>query len=219
LYAEDEKRKSDALSVLCYVLENALKLLHPFIPFVTEEIYANLPQTQGSIMVSEFPRYNYRMSYKKEAKAFEGVMEIIKAVRAMKKDADCPPSKKVELYIVTESKRLLQLNKDCIVKLSGASELTLVESADAVEGKTVSAVTEIAQIYVPLGELVDIEKEKGRLTAEIERLNEEIARAQGKLSNEKFVSRAPQKLVDAEREKVEKYNDMKAKCIAQLQSL
>ena len=170
-------------------------------------------------MVSEFPRYNSKMAYKKEAKAFEGVMEIIKAVRAMKKDADCPPSKKVELNIVTESKRLLQVNKDCIIKLSGASALNFVESAASVEGKTVSSVTEIAQIYVPLGELVDIEKEKARLTAEIERIDGEIARAEGKLNNESFVSKAPAKLVDAEREKVKKYQDMKAKCVAQLESL
>ena len=219
LYGEDETRKQETLSVLCFVLENALKLLHPFIPFVTEEIYANLPTTSGSIMISEFPRYNYRASYKKEAKAFEGVMEMIKAVRAMKKDADCPPSKKVELFVVTENKRLVQANKDCILKLSGGSELTLIDNASEVTGKTVSAVTEIAQIYVPLGELVDLEKEKARLQAEIERIDGEIARAEGKLSNEKFVSKAPQKLVDAEREKVKKYQDMKAKCVEQLESL
>ena len=219
LYGEDETKKTEALSVLCFVLENALKLLHPFIPFVTEEIYANLPNTEGSVMTAEFPRYNAKMAYKKEAKAFEGVMGIIKAVRAMKKDADCPPSKKVELYVVTESKRLLQLNKDCILKLSGASALTFVENAAAVEGKTVSSVTEIAQIYVPLGELVDIEKEKARLTAEIDRINSEIARAEGKLSNEKFVSKAPKKLVDEEKEKLEKYRGMKAKCEEQLAGL
>ena len=219
LYGEDEGRKADALAVLCYVLENALKLLHPFIPFVTEEIYANLPNTTGSIMIAEFPRYNAKMAYKKEAKAFEGVMGIIKALRAMKKDADCPPSKKVELYVVTESKRLIQANKDCIIKLSGASGLHFVEAATDIEGKTVSAITEIAQIYVPLGELVDIEKEKARLTAEIERIDGEIARAEGKLNNESFVSKAPAKLVEAEREKLAKYQDMKAKCVAQLESL
>ena len=157
------------------------------------------------------------MAYKRETKAFEGVMEIIKAVRAMKKDADCPPSKKVELNIVTESKRLIQANKDCIMKLSGASALNLVEGA--IEGKTVSAVTEIAQIYVPLGELVDIEKEKARLIAEIERIDSEIERAQGKLNNPNFVNKAPAKLVDAEKDKVKKYEDMKAKCVAQLESL
>ena len=219
LYGEDETRKLEVLSVLCFVLENALKLLHPFIPFVTEEIYSNLPNAKGSIMTSSFPRYNSKMSYKKEAKAFEGVMGIIKAVRAMKKDAECPPSKKVELYIVTDSKRLLQLNKDCIIKLSGASNLKFVESVAEVDGKTVSSVTEIAQIYVPLGELVDIEKEKARLTAEIERIDSEIARAQGKLNNPNFVNKAPKKLVDDEQEKVKKYQDMKEKCVAQLQEL
>ena len=137
----------------------------------------------------------------------------------MKKDADCPPSKKVELNVVTESKRFIQVNKDCIIKLSGASALNFVSSAADVEGKTVSAITEIAQIYVPLGELVDLEKEKARLAAEIERIDAEIARAEGKLNNEKFVSKAPAKLVEAEKEKLAKYQDMKAKCVAQLESL
>ncbi len=219
LYGDDQAKKTDTLSVLCYVLENALKLLHPFIPFVTEEIYGNLPQTEGSIMVAKFPCYNSKMAYKKEAKAFEGVMEIIKAVRAMKKDADCPPSKKVELFVVSASKRLLQVNKDSIMKLSGASAMNFVEGASAVDGKTVSAVTEIAEIYVPLGELVDLEKEKARLQAEIERIDSEIQRAQGKLNNPSFVGKAPQKLVDAEREKVAKYEEMKAKCLAQLNGL
>jgi valyl-tRNA synthetase len=219
LYGEDENRKKDALSVLCFVLENSLKLLHPFIPFVTEEIYSNLPNVSGSIMVAEYPRYNSKMAYKKESKAFEGVMEIIKAVRAMKKNADCPPSKKVELNVVTDSKRLLQVNKDCIIKLSGASVLKFVENASAVEGKTVSSVTSIAEIYVPLGELVDLEKEKARLKAEIERIESEIARAQGKLSNPNFVNKAPKKLVDEETEKVKKYLDMQEKCKAQLADL
>ncbi len=219
LYGDDAGRKQDVLSVLCFVLENALKLLHPFIPFVTEEIYGNLPQTEGSIMTASFPCYNSKMAYKKEAKSFEGVMEIIKAVRVMKKEAECPPSKKVELFLVTASKRLIQANKDSIMKLSGASALNFVENAAAVDGKTVSAVTEIAEIYVPLGELVDLEKEKARLSAEIERIDGEIQRAQGKLNNPNFVGKAPQKLVDAEREKVKKYEDMKAKCLAQLAGL
>ena len=105
------------------------------------------------------------------------------------------------------------------MKLSGASALSFVETASDVNGKTVSAVTEIAEIYVPLGELVDLEKEKARLALEIERINGEIERAQGKLNNPNFVGKAPQKLVDAEREKVAKYEDMKAKCLAQLASL
>ena len=219
LYGENEARKLDALAVLCYVLENALKLLHPFAPFVTEEIYRNLLKTNESIMVAEFPRYNYRFAYKKEAKAFEGVMEIIKAVRAMKKDADCPPSKKVELFVVTANKRLLQANKDSIVKLAGASDLTLIENVEQLKEKTVSAITEIAQIYVPLGELVDMEKEKLRLKGELDRIEAEIKRAESKLANEKFVSKAPKKLVDEEKDKVKKYTEMKKKCLAQLETL
>ncbi len=225
LYGEDEEKKLGALSVLCFVLESALKLLHPFIPFVTEEIWSNLPhiggsrKKRGSIMVAEFPRYNSKMAYKKEAKAFEGVMEIIKAVRAMKKEVDCPPSKKVELYIATESKRLIQLNKDCIIRLSGASGVKFVENAAEVGEKTVSKVTGIAQIYIPLGELVDLEKEKARLQAEIERLDGEIARAKGKLSNQNFVAKAPKKLVEDEQAKLDKYLDMKEKCVLQLSEL
>ena len=221
LYGEDEEKKSGALSVLCFVLENALKLLHPFVPFVTEEIWHNLPgkSEKDILMLASFPRYNSKLSYKKEAKSFEGVMEIIKAVRAMKKAADCPPSRKVEVYLVTESKRLVQLNKDSIMKLSGASAVKFAESGAAVEGKTVSQATEIAQIYIPLGELVDIEKEKARLAAEIERVNGEIARAEGKLANAAFVAKAPKKLVDGEREKLEKYRDMKAKFEEQLAGL
>ena len=221
LYGEDEEKKSGALSVLCFVLENALKLLHPFVPFVTEEIWHNLPgkSEKDILMLASFPRYNSKLSYKKEAKSFEGVMEIIKAVRAMKKAADCPPSRKVEVYLVTESKRLVQLNKDSIMKLSGASAVKFAERGAAVEGKTVSQATEIAQIYIPLGELVDIEKEKARLAAEIERVNGEIARAEGKLANAAFVAKAPKKLVDGEREKLEKYRDMKAKFEEQLAGL
>ncbi len=221
LYGDDEEKKLGTLSVLCFVLENALKLLHPFIPFVTEEIYRNFPgrAKKDSIMVSAFPRYNSRMAYKKEAKSFEGVMEIIKAVRAMRKNADCPPSRKVELYLVTESKRLIQLNRDSIMKLSGASQIRFADSGAAVEGKTVSQATEIAQIYIPLGELVDIEKEKARLQAEIERVKGEIERADGKLANRDFVAKAPKKLVDNEREKLEKYRDMKEKFERQLAEL
>ena len=105
------------------------------------------------------------------------------------------------------------------MKLSGASNLKFVQNSSEVEGKTVSSVTEIAQIYVPLGELVDIEKEKARLSAEIERIDSEIVRAQGKLNNPNFVNKAPKKLVEDEQEKVKKYQDMKSKCVAQLQEL
>ncbi|MGN1061907.1 MAG: valine--tRNA ligase, partial [Candidatus Scatosoma sp.] len=171
---------------------------------------------RGSIMTSEFPRYNSRMAYKKEARVFEGVMDVIKSVRNIKTTTQCPPSRKVEVYLITESKRLLKMNEDCILRLAGASALHFIDAPEAVGGKTVSLVTEIAQIYVPLGELVDLEKEKVRLAAEAERIKGEIARAEGKLANENFVNKAPAKLVEDEREKVKKYRDMLEKCEAQL---
>ena len=115
LYGEDAKKKQDTVSVLCYVLKNMLKLLHPFIPFVTEEIYSHLPGTEGSIMVSEFPRYNMKFSYRKERAAMEKIMDVVKSVRAIKLETGAAPSAKVDLFVVTEQKKLLS---DCSVYLA-----------------------------------------------------------------------------------------------------
>ena len=219
LYGEDQAKKAATLSVLCFVLENALKLLHPFVPFITEEIYRNIPGTKGSIMVSDFPRYNSKLSYKKEAKAFEPVMDVIKCVRNMKTSVNCPPSKKVKLYIAAQNKRILSANSGAIAKLAGASEIEFIESAAALSEKTLSQVTETCTVFVPLGELVDIDKERDRLTKELERVVGEISRADGKLHNRGFVDKAPKNLVDAERAKLEKFIEMKEKIEKQLKNL
>ena len=219
LYGEDAEKKRGALGVLLFVLKNALKLLHPFIPFVTEEIYGYLPGVSGSIMTAEYPRYNSRLSYKKEAKAFEGIIDVIKSVRAMKVAVNCPPAKKVHLFLVSEAKRLINLNKGAILRLAGASEIDFVESGAKAGEKTVSQVCEICQIFIPLGELVDIEEERQRLQKELDRVMNEIARAGGKLANAGFVAKAPKKLVDDERAKLEKFLDMKAKLEKQLAEL
>lgn len=105
--------------MLCFVLENALKLLHPFAPFITEEIWRNIPGCEGSIMVSDFPRYNAKLAYKKEAKAFEAVMDVIRAVRNMKTSVNCPPSKKVRVFIAAQNKRMLSANAGAVAKLAG----------------------------------------------------------------------------------------------------
>lgn len=128
LYGEDEDKKKGALATLLYVLDNALRLLHPIIPFVTEEIYGYLPNTDGKIISADYPRYNTKLSYKKEAKAFEGVIGLIKTVRAMKVSVNCPPAKKVHIYLVTENKRLVNVNKNAIMRLAGASAVECVES-------------------------------------------------------------------------------------------
>ncbi len=219
LYGEDADRKAATLSVLCFVLENALKLLHPFVPFITEEIYRNIPGVQGSIMVADFPRYNAKLSYKKEAKAFEGVMDIIKAVRNMKTAVNCPPAKKVKVYLSTANRRLISANANAIAKLAGASAVDFVESSAEIAEKTMSQVTEGSTVFVPLGELVDLAKEKERLAKELERIVGEIGRAESKLNNRGFTDKAPKNLVEAEREKLEKFLEMKKKVENQIREL
>ena len=219
LKSEDIQKREGAVSVLVFVLENALKLLHPFIPYITDEIYRSLPTADGTIMTKDFPRYNSKLAYRKDAQAFEGIMDIIKAVRAVKLELDCPPSKKVNLYITTESKRLITVNEDSILKLAGAKEIKFISSAAEAGENAVTKVLPICTLYIPMGELVDIEKEKARLTAELENVTAEIARADGKLHNQGFLSKAPKQLVDAEHAKLEKYIAMREKILNQLKSL
>ncbi|MBP5194085.1 MAG: valine--tRNA ligase [Clostridia bacterium] len=217
LYGADEGKRQSALGVLVYVLKNTLKLLHPFVPFITEEIYQNLPGSEGSIMVSAFPKYNSRHAFRKEAANMEAVMEIIKTVRNVKVQVGAAPSRKVQLFVVTES--LGKVVKSCgayIEKLAGVSEITLVANKDEVSGKTVSQVLADCELYIPLGELVDTEKEIARLEGELEKLNAEIDRANAKLNNAGFVAKAPKALIDGEREKLVKFAEMKEKLQAQI---
>ncbi len=219
LKSEDATKRDGAVSVLVYVLDNALKLLHPFVPFITDEIYRNMPGTCGTIMTKEFPRYNSKLAYKKDAQNFAGIMDIIKAVRAVKTECGCAPSKKVSLYIVTESKRLITANTDSILKLAGAKEILFVSSAEDAGSNCATKVLPIGTLYIPMGELVDVEKELARLSAELENVMSEIARADGKLRNQGFMSKAPKKLVDAEREKLDKYISMREKILSQIDNL
>jgi valyl-tRNA synthetase len=219
LWSNDDTKKDNAISVLMFVLENALKLLHPFVPFITDEIWHNMPNKTGSIMVSEYPRYNAKLAYKKEALAFQSVMEVITAVRNVKTELACPPSKKVSLYVVTDSKRILSANEDSILKLAGASELKFVSSPEEVGQKTIAKVISCGTIYIPMGELVDFAKERARLEGELEKVMAEIRRADGKLNNQGFIAKAPKKLVDEEREKRNKYLEMREKLQDELASL
>ncbi len=219
LYGDDPEKKRLALGVLMFVLSSLLKLLHPFAPYITEEIYGYLPNAEGMIISADYPRYNSKLAYKSEAKAFEGVIELIKAVRAMKVAVNCPPSKKVHLFLVTDARRLITVNKGAILRLAGAAEIDFAESGSEAGEKTVSQVTGVAQIFVPLGDLVNIEEERARLEKEIARIEGEIARAEGKLANRNFVAKAPKKLVDDEYAKRDKYLEMKKMVEEQLKTL
>ncbi len=211
LYGDDEEKRNSTLSVLVYVLSETLKLLHPFVPFITEEIYQNLPNHTESIMIADFPRYNSKMLYTKAKKQMDEVMTVIKAIRNIKVKVNCAPSKKVPLYIVTSNKKCFKDASVYIEKLAGISGISFVEDKTSLTEKTVSGITESAEIYIPLGELVDTEKELARLKAECATVEAEIKRANGKLSNKGFLDKAPKQLVDAEKAKLDKYIDILAK--------
>lgn len=219
LYGTDENKKADVLSVLIYVLKNTLKLLHPYIPFITEEIYQHIPGVKESIMVSNYPRYNSKLAYRKDAEDCKYVMSIITAIRQIRADTGCAPSKKVDLYIVTEKKRLIEKASIYVEKLANIGSVKFIESKDEIIVKTVSVVLDKTSLFVPLGELVDLEKEVIRLNAELEKVESEIARANGKLANNGFLAKAPKALVDQEREKLNKYIDMRKKIKANIKEI
>ena len=219
LWSEDEGKKDGALAVLVHVLKDALKLLHPFVPFVTEKIWSEMPGTSGRIMLADYPRYNSRRTYRKPAQAFEGVMDVIKAVRALKTETGCAPSKKVTLYLVTNAKHVITIRISIIKRLAGASEIRFIDSAEEAGEGAAAKVVGCATVLVPMGELVDACKERARLEGELEKVMAEIRRADGKLHNSGFVSKAPKKLVDEERAKLEKYLEMKERIEGQLKSL
>ena len=219
LKSADEAKSGGALSVLVFVLDSVLKLLHPFIPFITDEIYRNLPNTQGTIMLQAFPRYNSRLAYKKDAAAFGVVMDVIKAVRAAKTELDCPPARKVSLYIITDSKRLISANSDSILKLAGAKEIHFIQTPEEAGENAVAKVLAGGTVFIPMGDLVDLDKEKARLESELEKVTGEIRRADGKLQNSGFLSKAPKKLVDEERAKLNKFIEMREKILKQIENL
>ena len=219
LYGDNDAKKDDVATVLCYVLSNMLKLLHPFIPFVTEEIYTHIPKLKGSIMVSSFPKYNSKHTYKKERLATEKIMDIIKSLRAIKLETGAAPSTKIDVYFVTESKKLINDSALYFNKLVNVNEIKFVESKDEISEKVVSKILEGVEIYVPLGALVDTEKELARLQGELDKAENEIKRAEGKLSNQGFVAKAPKTLIDGERAKVQKFTEIRDKILASIKEL
>ncbi len=211
---EDEGCET-AQRTIAYVLRQTLKLLHPYMPFITEEIYQSLPHDDESIMISEFPVYDKALDYEQEADAFEKIIAVIRAVRVRRSEMNVPPSKKAELFIVTDDKEVFgEYSHKFFVKLASA---TTVKVVDAYEGEeAVSVVTDAATAYIPLSEIVDMEKEKARLEAELKKNDGEIERIEKKLANEGFVAKAPAAVVEGERQKLEKYRATKEGILAAL---
>ena len=219
LYGEDEKKAADTVGVLMYVLECILKLMHPFIPFITEKIYRSIPGKTSSIMIEEFPRYNSHLNYFASVKEIELIKDVIKSVRNIKSQTGAQPSKKVNLYVNTEQVKTFKNNAAVIRRLAGVSEIKFVSGKEELSEKVIAQVIDRAELYIPLGELVDFEKELARLKKELENVENEIARAGGKLSNSGFLEKAPKALVDAEKVKMDKYLDMRKKLLKQIEDL
>ena len=215
LYGEDEKAKKTALGVLRYVLIDALKLLHPFMPFITEEIFVEVLGAGESIMISEWPKGE--LHFEEDEKRMSAVIDVIRTVRNIRAQMNVPPSRKAALKIRTDREADVKECELYIKRLAGASEVILMEEGQTESGAA-SAVTELGEIFLPLGELVDISKELERLNKEKANLESEIKRAYGKLANEKFTSKAPEKVVNEEREKLAKYQDMLDKLLEQIKS-
>ena len=218
LYGEDAEAKRDTVSVLVYVLSETLKLLHPYIPFVTEYLYRNLPGAAETIMREPWPKADRKYAYREAAKQMEGVMEIVSAIRNVRAEVGVAPSKKVHLMVVTAEAKTVDKCRRYVEKLAGVESITFIDKKD-VPQKVSSKVTTIAELYIPLGDLVDTDKEIARLEAEKAKLQKEIDRSQGMLANAGFVARAPQAVVDKEKAALALNLDKMAKLDERIASL
>ena len=218
LYAKDGS-ETEAQQVLCYVLVNSLKLLHPFMPFVTEEIFSYLPTGEESIMISRYPEYDEKLCYPDDEKKMQIIMEAIKGIRNVRSLMNVVPSKKAKVIIVTSNKDVFASSDQFFEKLAGASDVVIQSDKSGIDDNAVTTVVEGAEIFIPFDELVDRQKELERLTSEKKNLEAEIKRVEGKLSNAGFVAKAPQKVVDEERAKGEKYTQMLEKVIESIKKL
>ncbi len=222
LYDDQDTTKAAAIWTLKTVLIQALKLLHPFMPFITEEIFCNLQDEEESIMISSWPVYRQEWNFAQEEKAVEAIKEAVRSIRNVRTSMNVPPSKKAKVFVVSENQELLDIfehSKSFFASLGYASQVVLQKDKTGIAEDAVSAVIPQAAIYMPFAELVDIEKEIARLKNEEKRLAGELARVNGMLGNEKFVSKAPAAKVEEEKAKKEKYTQMMEQVKAQLAHL
>ncbi len=222
LYGEDEAAKHTAKSVLAYVLEKTLRLLHPFMPFITEEIWQHLPHQGSSIMIAPWPAVEDRFANQHAERAMAMVMDAIKAVRNIRAELSVAPSKKVECTLhaaTSEVKELLTQAAAYFTKLAGISELSIGMTGDQKPAKAMTAVVSGAEIYLPLAGLIDIDQEIERLKKELKVLQSEVDRGEKKLNNPGFVNKAPEQVVAQEREKLEDWKQKQERVSARIAEL
>ncbi|MDC7280486.1 valine--tRNA ligase [Butyrivibrio fibrisolvens] len=214
--------KNAALWTAKFALTNALKMLHPFMPFITEEIFCTLQSEEETIMLSAWPEYDEAKNFPVEEAKVERAKDVVRGMRQLRTDMDVPPSKKAAIHIVAEDAEVRGIFDEItpiFATLAGATDVIVQADKLGIGSDAVSAVIPDATLFVPLEDLVDFEKEKERLTKEKEKLEKELARSRGMLSNEKFMSKAPEAKVAEEREKLAKYEQMMAQVEARLASM
>ena len=217
LQGEDEDSKIRAQQVLCYVLTETLKLLHPFMPFITEEIWQALPHEGDYLMLQQWPEHRAGLDFPQEEKAMELIMDAIRGVRARRAEMNVPPSKKAQLTVSTLERDVFTQGIPFLKRLAYASDVTVVGVADAGSDEAMTAqgmvtvTTHAARIFMPLAELVDLEKEKARIQKELDKNRKELDKLETKLQNSGFVNKAPAQVVEAEKERAEKLRALIAK--------
>ena len=208
LYAEEPERKDTAMKVLVYVLDQVLRLLHPFMPFITEEIWQSIPHEGESLMLSAWPVYKEELNFKAEKDQMESVMDAIRAIRNRRAEMNVPPSKKAALYVLTAKPQIFAEGEGFLQRLAYADAVSMLEKEPENLDGMVTITTADAKLYIPMGQLVDVAKELDRIGKELEKNKKFLASLEAKLSNEKFVGRAPEAVVNAEREKAQKTRDL-----------
>lgn len=219
LYGDNKESKLNAEHTLCFVLCGILKLMHPFMPFITEEIYCALPTGEETIMTSEWPKYNDRLNFPEEEKQMSVICGAIKSIRNIRTEMNVVPSRKASMIIVTDNAKLFEGGTAFFEKLAGAKDVTVTNEEKNIPEGAVSVIVEGAKIFIPMDELIDTEKEKQRLEKEKQRLEAEIERVEKKLSNQGFIAKAPAKLIEEEKEKGVKYKEMYGKVLESLAKL
>ncbi len=208
LQGEDQDSKTRAQQVLCYVLTEVLKLLHPFMPFITEEIWQALPHDGQFLITAKWPEYRKDLSFPAEENAMEKIMEVIGAIRTKRAEMNVPPSKKTSLTLVAESTAVFESGRAFLLRLASADQVEIVSKAPADLSGMVTVVTAEAHVYIPMAELVDLAQEKARMKKELEKAQNGLVSLESKLANPAFVEKAPEAVVAAERERGEKLKSL-----------
>ena len=221
LFDRESEGRVEAQYILNKVLVDSMKLLHPFMPFVTEEIYQNLIKESESIMISNWPCSDSENTFEREESRMEFIISAIRSIRNVRSEMNVPPSVKATVYFVADSDKaeIIKEGISLFQRLASASDVLISEEKPGESDKMVSAAIEGAEIYIPMGELIDISKEIERLEKELSVLNDELERVNGKLSNERFISKAPDSVVNEEKEKKAKYQELYDKTSLRLESL